>query len=191
MALLYVMLRTVHIPISADCRSCIIQMMVLIAGKMKGSLYLKTAGAFNNGRGDGDGCGFKFGRTSEQPLDVPQRIITHAWLLKTGLLDLIRTVPMFKMVLFNNIAYDNDDTGFELSQYQNEIIVKNNINYKNGIRSVFQDQLFMTIQLDASPSISVSDIDLISTDSVGVSGPRQSDGSLPVIHFLNLNSEVI
>ncbi len=123
----------------------------------EGIVVFKNSWSFNNGRGEGDGCGFKFGRTNEQPLDVPQRIITHCLAFKNRFVGFNQNGANVKMLLFNNIAYDNDDTGFELSQYQNEIIVKNNINYKNDnsvsvSRSVVHDHN----SWDASPSISVS-----------------------------------
>jgi hypothetical protein len=89
------------------------------------------------------------------------------------------------MILYNNIAFDNDDEGFELSQYNNEITVRNNISYKNSdVASLSGSVIHDHNSWDASPPITCTDNDFLSIDMTGTSGERPPDGSLPVVDFL-------
>jgi hypothetical protein len=153
----------------------------------EGIVVFEKCWSFNNGRGDGDGCGFKLGETESQPLGVPQRILTNCLAFKNRFIAFNQNEGNVKMTLYNNIAYDNDQTGYDLSLYQNVITVKNNISYKNSSKGDFAKSVIHDHNSwDASPSVSVSDADFISIDSSGVSGPRKPDGSLPGISFLKL-----
>ncbi len=153
----------------------------------EGIVVFDSCWAFNNGRGDGDGGGFKFGRTIKQALSVPQRVVTNCLAFNNRFIGFNQNNGNIRMTFYNNIAYDNDDLGFELSQYSNPITARNNISYKNGKAvSLSQYVTHDHNSWDASPSVSLSDADFASTDSVGVSAPRQSDGSLPVTSYLRL-----
>lgn len=90
------------------------------------------------------------------------------------------------MIFYNNIAFDNDYTGFSIGQFNNEIIAQNNISYND--RNIGE---FIVANNDhntwnTSLGLTVSDVDFVSTDSSGVSGKRQLDGSLPNLTFLKL-----
>lgn len=153
----------------------------------EGIVVFDNCWTFNNGRGDGDGGGFKLGRTVKQPLDVPQRILTNCAAIKNRFIGFNQNNGNVKMTLYNNIAYDNDDIGYDLSQYENVMTVRNNISYKNGKMGDFsKSAIHDHNSWDSSPSVTITDADFVSVDSTGISGARQSNGSLPVIDFLRL-----
>jgi hypothetical protein len=155
----------------------------------EGTVFFDNCWSFNNGRGDGDGCGFKLGRTTESPLPEPQRIVTRCMAFKNRFIGFNQNGANVAMILSNNIAYDNDDAGFELSQYRNEISVRNNISYKNGsVTNLSGSVIHDHNSWDASPPVTCTDNDFVSIDTAGTSGLRQPDGSLPLLDFLRLGA---
>ncbi len=155
----------------------------------EGTVVFENCWSFNNGRGEGDGCGFKLGRTSESPLPEPQRILIRCMAFKNRFIGFNQNGANVKMTLYNNFAFDNDDAGFELSEHRNEITVRNNISYKNSnVASLSGSVIHDHNSWDASPPVTCTDNDFISIDTTGTSGLRQPDGSLPVIDFLRLKA---
>jgi len=90
------------------------------------------------------------------------------------------------MILYNNTAYKNGYQGFEFGVNNRPDILRNNISYSNG-KDVFQSrQIHDHNSWDSN--ISLSDGDFISFDASQLAGPRKSDGGLPDITFLHLES---
>ncbi len=154
----------------------------------EGIVEFEECWSFNNGRANGDGCGFKLGHAEKQPLDVPQRLLSNCMAFMNKFIGFNQNHGNTSMVFYNNIAYCNSNLGFELSLYNNQIIVRNNISYKNGKSVSFSDYVIHDHNSwDASPNITCADDDFASIDSSGISGTRMKDGSLPVMDFLRLN----
>jgi hypothetical protein len=153
----------------------------------EGIVVFDNCWAFNNGRGEGDGSGFKLGQTIEQPQEVPQRILTNCLAFKNRFIGFNQNDGNTGMIFYNNFAYDNDGIGYDIGQFTNEMIVRNNISYKNGSTDYFSP-LAINDHNSWNPStnIVVTDLDFMSIDSTGVSGKRQSNGDLPVLSFLRL-----
>jgi len=152
----------------------------------EGVVVFDRCWAFNNGRADGDGGGFKLGRTDGVPMSKPQRILKNCMAFGNRFIGFNQNNGNIGMVFYNNIAFDNDHTGFAIGQYKNEIIVRNNISYKDGTVGEFLLSNNDHNSWNTSLGVTVTDADFISIDSTGVSGKRQSDGSLPVLNFLKL-----
>jgi uncharacterized protein YjdB len=109
-----------------------------------------------------------------------------------------------KMNIYNNTIYHNgyykDRSGYIYGIYventsgsnDDELarIFKNNISYANEYGAVYalNGALYTHAynSWDNPPGVTMTDADFISVDSTGLSGPRQTDGSLPVTNFLRL-----
>lgn len=154
--------------------------------KNEGTVVFENCWAFNNGRGDGDGGGFKLGRTDEKPLAVPQRTLHNCMAFYNRFIGFNQNDGNVSMRFYNNIAFANDRIGFDIGQFNNPIIARNNISYRNGSIGNFISTNNDHNSWNASAGVTVSDDDFVSVDSTGVSGKRQSNGSLPVLSFLKL-----
>jgi hypothetical protein len=152
----------------------------------EGVVVFDRCWAFNNGRGEGDGCGFKLGRTNGKPMLKPQRILKNCMAFGNRFIGFNQNDGNVSMAFYNNIAFDNDKTGFSIGQFNNPIIVRNNISYKNGSIGYFLSYNNDHNSWNPSLGVTVTDNDFISVDSIGVSGMRQSEGSLPILNFLKL-----
>jgi hypothetical protein len=151
----------------------------------EGVVVFNNCWAFNNGRDEGDGGGFKLGRTNEQPLNVSQRIVTNCLAFKNRYIGFNQNGANVIMTFYNNIAFENDATGYELSLFSNPIIIRNNISYgNNGIGFFSNSVIHDHNSWDAA--VEITNEDFISIDSSGISGSRQSNGDLPVLNFLRL-----
>ncbi|MBI9063366.1 MAG: DUF4990 domain-containing protein [Marinilabiliaceae bacterium] len=154
--------------------------------KNEGTVVFDRCWAFNNGRGDGDGGGFKLGQTDDEPLAEPQRVLRNCLAFNNRFIGFNQNDGNVSMNFYNNIAFDNDKTGFSIGQYNNSIHVRNNISYRNGKADYFLQSNNDHNSWNASTGVTLTDADFASLDSTGVSGKRQRNGDLPFLNFLKL-----
>lgn len=89
--------------------------------------------------------------------------------------------------MYNCTAYDNKSNGFFFGA--NTSInqrFKNNINYGNGIWGTEIQNGPNVSNNTWNGAVTVTNADFLSLSSVGADGPRQQDGSLPILNFLKL-----
>ena len=152
-----------------------------------GTVIFDNCWAFNNGRAQGDGGGFKLGRTIMPPLQQTQRFVRNCTASNNRYVGFLQNGANVIMELYNNIAFENDKTGFSIAQFENVIVARNNISYKNDWPAYFIKENNDHNTWNTNLDVKVSDSDFISIDSTGVSGKRQADGSLPILDFLRLD----
>lgn len=152
----------------------------------EGTVIFNECWAFNNGRGDGDGCGFKLGKTVQKPLLKPQRILKNCLAFDNRYIGFNQNGGNVGMELYNNISYNNSRIGFDMGQFNNIIIVRNNISYKDEKIGYFITANNDHNSWNASTGVTITDDDFVSLDSTGVSGKRQPNGDLPKLDFLKL-----
>lgn len=155
----------------------------------EGIVVFDACWSFNNGRGKGDGGGFKLGQTRKPQLDVHQRILTNCLAFNNRFIGFNQNDGNVKMTFYNNFAFDNDNIGFDIGQYNLPMIVRNNISYKNSRSGYFSaNSKIDHNSWNASTNVTVSDADFVRVDTVGVSGRRQPNGDLPALDFLRLTT---
>ena len=137
----------------------------------------------------GNGEGIKLGGTGLSGTRETRRIVKNC-LTFENLLTGIEAAPddggSVGVEVYNTVSYKNGE-GMNFN-YTGLSILRNNISYNNGgntdnIRtaaSCTHDHNSFDL------SVTVTNADFVSVSSVGTDGPRQSDGSLPVINFLKL-----
>jgi hypothetical protein len=90
------------------------------------------------------------------------------------------------MHVYNTVAYNNDvGFAFEDASGATTSILRNNISYGNSHGNYFGSQTWL--QHDHNNwdgAATVADNDFVSVSSIGMDGPRQADGSLPILNFL-------
>jgi hypothetical protein len=153
----------------------------------EGVVLFENCISFINGRDQGDGNGFKLGRTDKAPMSKPQRVLTNCLAFNNRYIGFNQNDGNIIMTLYNNCSYNNGNLGFELSQYNNLILLRNNISYKNALPDDFAHSVSHDHNSwDSNPAIKVSDADFVSMDTTGMTIQRTSDGKLPACDFLKL-----
>jgi hypothetical protein len=138
----------------------------------------------------GDGEGFKLGGSSSYTTSILRTVKNClAFYERSGFSPEPDVQPTnnFGLALYNCVAYANSAVGIDL-EYSNVAIAKNNIVYNNAqnIYSWGANVTHNHNNLDIP--ITVTNSDFLSTDSTGVTGARQADGSLPNLNFLHLSA---
>lgn len=161
---------------------------------------IKNCWAFWNGyepgtfTGRGDGDGFKLGPENTSALGSNLRTVTNCLSFENRKHGYNQNVGRLGVTLYNNIAYKNgvvdgleDPRGFKWgwTSPAPTCTSKNNIAYAN------RDGTYTGTEIAGSfnswnGGVTVSNADFVSVSSVGVDGPRGSDGSLPNLSFLKL-----
>jgi hypothetical protein len=156
-----------------------------------GYITINGCWAFRNGNGlygNGNGCGFKLGIDPHPKENGVQRFVTRNLSFNNNLMgfdqgyDRGTTVMQFKF--FNNTSFNNlEFHSFRLDappvQYiQNNISFSDTYFYPFGNGHVINHNSWQTGKLTAA--------DFISTDPEGSDGPRNKNGSLPVLDFMKL-----
>ena len=147
----------------------------------------------------GDGWGFKGGITSSDYGTEHLRTFTNCLAFHNREGGFGQNEAQCIFWLYNNVAYHNNDGGsnpqyflgfwfdsYGGTPYAN--IAKNNISYQNQNTSGVNALWSTTTTEDHNSwdrGVTVTDADFVSTNSVGVDGPRQADGSLPNLSFLH------
>jgi hypothetical protein len=162
--------------------------------KADGIYTLENCWSFHNGVREngttkgGDGEGFKLGGSSSYTTSILRTVKNClAFYERSGFSPEPDVQPTnnFGLALYNCVAYANSGVGIDL-EYSNVAIAKNNIVYNNAqnIYSWGANVTHNHNNLDIP--ITVTNSDFLSTDSTGVTGARQADGSLPSLSFLHL-----
>jgi len=149
--------------------------------------------SFGNGRGSsGDGNAFKIGGGETTPsIGIPQRIFRNCIAAVNRWNGYDQNDSPFSMQLYNNIAYKNDNRGFQFgNDYPSEeVVIRNNISYDNSIvdcyvdhTGVIQDHNSWVGLYDISTSIA----DFISLDVSQLYASRKLNGNLPDVSIFHL-----
>jgi len=141
----------------------------------------------------GNGTGFKLGITRADYGNTILRTITNCIAYKNKNSGFHQNGAMAGIELYNNTAFQNGDEGFWFGSYDKAHRLINNISYKNGAYCCITASSLVTantflINNKANSEFVVDDSDFISLNYTQLNNPRQSDGSLPEIEFLHLNS---
>ncbi len=159
----------------------------------EGTIIWENCWSFRNGYGtSGDGAGFKLGATRLAPLSTTQKILVNCLSANNKGIGFDQSEGNILIHLFNNTSYNNS-RGFEFSNGGNlALVFKNNISYSNRNPDTFQSNMIRQNN-SWQNGITVNSSDFLSLDDSGISGERNSDGSLPNIRFLHLasNSDMI
>jgi len=142
----------------------------------------------------GDGNGFKLGRLGSGISKPTEHLRTVRQCMsfynrQTGFND---NLTYCIKHLYNNISYSNNWYNFiYFHTGTSGHIVRNNIGYATPNNGTFYststvDHNTFLLNGTTNPNYTVTNADFVSLDSTGVSGARQSDGSLPLITFLHL-----
>jgi hypothetical protein len=166
----------------------------------EGTIVIENCWSFWNGfipdtwNKGGDGSGFKLGKTDAiVPTLVKRKLYNNVSFQnkKWGFLDngIKCNVELYNNTAFEN-GYKNLDTwagGFHFNLAPvAPYYIKNNISYKNiGANATIGDVTNVDHNTWDLP-VTVTDADFLSIDVTGVTGARQSDGSLPVLNFMKL-----
>ncbi len=139
----------------------------------------------------GDGMGFKLGPNDSDMSGSITKILHNCLSFENrrfGFDQNVSGAPTTQFEVFNCTAYDNKggNNFFFGGNVAINQTFKNNISYVGGVNGS---------EITSGPNVSnntwnggvtVTSADFISLDSTGVDGPRQSDGSLPILNFLRL-----
>lgn len=164
------------------------------------NVTIENSWCWNNGYQEdgetegGDGNGFKLGRLGNAVSKPTEHLRTVTNCLsfynrQTGFND---NLTYCIKHLYNNTSYSNGDYGYiYFNTGTSAHIVRNNIGYGNPNNGAFYatstvDHNTFLLNGSANSSYTVNNSDFVSTDSTGISGARQSDGSLPNINFMRL-----
>lgn len=159
---------------------------------------------------DGDGDGFKFGGGLPPGTTANLRTYTNCLAFENFLggfdHNFDDNTELFQSTVYNCTAFANgripDGTitnastdGFYFANRTEINTIKNNLAYKNGNGSNGNQGNINTQSVQANNSwqllasgnvTTVADVDFQSISSAGMDGPRQADGSLPVLPFMHL-----
>ena len=159
-----------------------------------GNQIIDSCWSWNNGyREDGtttggDGVGLKLGKTVLTDSTTFNRTVTNNLVFLNRQTGINQNAAICKMYIYNNTMYDNVIGIYFSGSWGNSAsLIRNNIAYDNGTNANITQPL-ATIDHNSWSGYTVTDGDFVSVDTTGISGARQSDGSLPDIDFLTLVS---
>lgn len=152
-------------------------------------------GFTENGSKGGDGFGFKLGVTSRDFSSDHLRTITNCMAFYNrlggfGINHALCIVWMFNNTAFHNSIGDEYSLGFAFDDHEGIYhILQNNLGYDNqnsrGLDANWTSEC--TVDHNSWDSdITLNNADFISTDSSGVSSPRDDEGNLPNLNFMKL-----
>jgi hypothetical protein len=145
--------------------------------------------SWENGKKDdltpsgGNGTGFKLGGGSTPDgLHTIQNNL--AWRNRASGFD--DNSANLTMNLFNNTSWDNGNRNFSFYTHV-AFVLKNNLSFPNSLIFISASEV---VQQNNSwnLAVTVDSLDFVSLDYSGATGPRDIDGSLPVINFLKLSA---
>jgi hypothetical protein len=147
---------------------------------------------------DGDGVGWKMGQSDRAGTDlkrvVRNCIAAYCYCLVNaggglGFTENTYFSYMYRINIhvYNNLSYHNgygfsNGNSLHTPTPDGQNWYRNNIAYQNTLNTGF-DGVYYHDHNTWDSNVSLSDADFISLDTTGMSGPRQSDGSLPDITF--------
>ncbi len=146
-------------------------------------------------RSPGDGNGFKLGPTYLTPYNIVLRQVRNCLAFQNPVWGFVRNGAMCNMEIYNNTAYDNGYSGSgggfffgnDGSSSDTAFYIKNNIAYNNvNNYSFWNNELLGNVDHNSWQVATITDVDFKSISNIGVTGPRQLDGSLPELNFLKI-----
>ncbi|MBN1309674.1 MAG: right-handed parallel beta-helix repeat-containing protein [Chitinispirillaceae bacterium] len=144
--------------------------------------YLKSGSASS-----GNGNGFKMGGSDDKNLQH-HAVLRNCLSVGNRVKGFDQNNNKGSMTLYNCSAYNNG-TNYKIDASTlasgNALIVTNCISAGSGAVSLSGGTI---TTCSWSSGFSVSTADFVSVDTAGITGPRQSDGSLPAVRFLHLAS---
>ena len=146
----------------------------------------------------GNGEGFKLGPASVQQINVITKFLNNCLSFENrgrGYSSNSDSARSTQMEFYNNIAYKNDNDGWSFGTGWSvgiAHIFKNNWSWNNNQKitgnDFVYDGLYTNISNNSWDNIaSVNNTDFINVSSVGVDGPRQTNGNLPFLNYLKLS----
>lgn len=87
------------------------------------------------------------------------------------------------VTVYNCTCIQNGGRNFYFDEQNSAHVLRNNISHRGSVLMYAQ----IDDQYNSWNGFSIADKDFISLDSTGMDGPRQPDGSLPVLNFLRLS----
>jgi hypothetical protein len=161
----------------------------------EGNVVIENSWAWYNGfvpdtfDEGGDGNGFKLGRTLVENSSAVLRSVRNSLAFKNAARGFDQNGALCGIEFFNNTAYQNGFYGFLINQGTFAHVLRNNIAIQNqtgDVTPVSAETVHDHNSWDSG--VTASDDDFESVDWTGVDGPRQEDGSLPVLGFLHLKN---
>jgi hypothetical protein len=142
--------------------------------------------AFDNGRYNGNGDGFKSHPKGSIESGVQRKFIRCISFDNKGSGFTSTTYVIENM--YNCISYNNGKNGIGYNIGNNlACVFKNNISFKNALSQYSGMSNFINLK-NTWNQVKVSKSDFMSLDTAGVSGARLPDGNLPDLSFLKLVS---
>jgi hypothetical protein len=141
----------------------------------------------------GNGTGFKLGITRKDYGNTILRTVRNCIAYKNRTSGFHQNGAVAAIELYNNTAYHNGTEGYWFGSYDKSHRLINNISYKDGSYCCITASSFVTantflLNNKVNSEFKVDDADFVSLDYTQLYSPRQSDGNLPIIEFLHLNS---
>lgn len=161
-----------------------------------GVVTWKNCWSFLNGYDDnmtrlGDGGGFKLGPFQTNKSTTHVRTLMNCISAGNGSQGFDQNTTTYTGIywFYNNIAYKNGGIGFHFSSLPGTAnVFKNNIQYANGNSYISFGSGTIMDHNSWNGGVTVSDADFVNLDINQLANPRQADGSLPAISFLNLKA---
>lgn len=145
-------------------------------------------GTFNDPGQQADGMGFKWGSTTSDLRTTHLRTFENCLAFQNKAWGFDQNVSRCVAWFYNNTSYQNGRggwaTGFGISPRVNSIL-RNNASYLDPV--TVSDMTGLTQDHNSWNGFTPTAASFLSLSTSGVDGPRQSDGSLPVLNFLHLS----
>ncbi|HEX2970501.1 MAG TPA: right-handed parallel beta-helix repeat-containing protein [Bacteroidales bacterium] len=155
-----------------------------------GNLVLENSwswrnGYLGNGSAAGDGCGFKFGKTSTENGTAFKRTVRNTISVYNRSRGYMQNSANVRFNFYNNIAWKNPK-GLVFSTYNLAHVFRNNIVFENDENWNGDYSKSVRDHNSNDPSPEASAADFMSIDTTGMSGKRKADGGLPDLNFMKL-----
>jgi len=136
----------------------------------------------------GNGDGFKLGPTATNQSGSVTKLLNNCLSFENRSIGFSQDGNgQTKYQLYNNTAYKNGSHGFWWGNYAGIIQdFKNNISWANQGSQIAHLGQATGSNNSWNGGAAITNYDFLSVSSYGVDGPRQPDGSLPIINFLKL-----
>jgi hypothetical protein len=157
-----------------------------------GTAIINNCWSFANGYGPyGNGEGFKLGFAGAGQSGLIGKVLNNCLAFNNKDAGFNNNGdPQCRYQLYNCVAYKNGAVGFEFGYGSGEVnTFKNNISYQNTGGAIrYSGANTNNSNNTWNGLVTVTNADFVSIDSTGMSGARQSDGSLPILNYLRLST---
>lgn len=157
-----------------------------------GNLILENSWAWKNGyKSDGstagDGCGFKFGKTTTENGSTFRRTVRNNIAVYNRSRGYMQNSANVRFNFYNNIAWKNNK-GVVFSTFNLAHVFRNNIVFENGENWNGDFSRSVRDHNSNDPAPLASSSDFVSVDTAGMNSKRKSNGELPDLGFMRLAS---